>query len=43
METRIEIELSGLEGELTVAEVARWCGVASKTINRWRHRFIDAP
>jgi transposase len=42
METRIQVVLSVLSGELTLAEAARRHGVSTGVINVWRNRFIDA-
>jgi transposase len=42
MENRIQIVLSVLAGEVTLAEAARRSGVSPETINRWRNRFVDA-
>jgi transposase-like protein len=42
VETRLQIVLAVMSGEITIAEAARRHGVSTESINRWRNRFVDA-
>ena len=42
VETRLQIVLAVMSGEITIAEAARRRGVSTESINRWRNRFVDA-
>ncbi len=42
VETRLQIVLAVMSGEITIAEAARRHGVSTELINRWRNRFVDA-
>ncbi len=42
VETRLQIVLAVMSGEITIAEAARRHGVSTESINRWRYRFVDA-
>ena len=41
VETRLQIVLAVMSGEITIAEAARRHGVSTESINRWRNRFVD--
>jgi hypothetical protein len=40
VETRLQIVLAVMSGEITIAEAARRHGVSTESINRWRNRFV---
>ena len=42
VETRLQIVLAVMSGEITIAEAARRHGVSTESINRWRNRFVDS-
>jgi transposase len=42
VQTRLQIVLAVMSGEITIAEAARGHGVSTESINRWRNRFVDA-
>jgi transposase len=42
VETRLQIVLAVISGEIKIAEAARRHGVSTESINRWRNRFVDA-
>ena len=42
VEQRLQVVLSVLSGQVTMAEAARRHGVNPATVSRWRDRFLDA-
>ena len=41
-ERKLQVVLSVLRGELSVAEAARRAGVAEQTVHNWKNAFLDA-
>jgi transposase len=41
VETRLQIVLAVMSGEITIAEAARRHGVSMESINRWRNLWLD--
>jgi transposase len=42
VEQRLQLVLSVLSGQMTMAEAARRHGVSPATVSRWRDRFLEA-
>lgn len=41
-EEKTRLVLAVLANEMTCAEAARRCGVATVTVNKWKHQFLEA-
>ncbi|BBY92561.1 hypothetical protein MGALJ_22300 [Mycobacterium gallinarum] len=41
-EEKTRLVLAVLAGEMTCAEAARRCGVASTQVTKWKHQFLEA-
>ncbi len=41
-ERKLQVVLSVLRGEVSVAEAARRCGVAEQTVHNWKNAFLEA-
>ena len=41
-ERKLQVVMSVLRGELSVAEAARHAGVAEQTVHNWKNAFLDA-